>query len=155
MKIITLNNNMSNNDSSNYTLSIIGFLFFGISELLPILPIPANGFIHSLFIGLRNSFTQKPNIDLEIAHSLVNTRPVLANLVNTLEGNDKLIDVLKLITLKPNLIPLIEKIANDPNLEVINNVLINNPDDMKVQTKRIIFSKLSENNNDVLLSDLH
>ncbi len=151
MKIITLNNNMSNNDS---TLGIIGFVFFAISELLPILPIPANGFIHSLFIGLRNSFTKKPNIDLEIAHSLVNTRPVLANLVNTLEGNDKLIDVLKLVTSKPNLIPLIEKIANDPNLEVINNVLVNNPDDMKVQTKRIIFSKLSENN-DALLSDLH
>lgn len=135
---------------SNSTLGIIGFVFFAISELLPILPIPANGFIHSLFIGLRNSFTQKPNIDLEIAHSLVNTRPVLANIVNTLEGNDKLIDVLKLITSKPNLIPLIEEIAKDPNLEVINNVLANNPDDMKVQTKRIIFSKLSENNDSIL-----
>jgi hypothetical protein len=132
-------------DASNYILTITGFCFFAISELLPILPIPANGFLHSLFIGLRNSFTQKQNVDLEIAHSLVNTRPVLANLVNTLEGNDKLIDVLKLITGKPNLIPLIEKIANDPNLEVINNVLINNPDDMKVQTKRLIFSKLSDN----------
>lgn len=140
---------MSDN-TSNSTLGIIGFVFFAISELLPILPIPANGFVHSLFIGLRNSFTQKPNVDLEIAHSLVNTRPVLANIVNTLEGNDKLIDVLKLITSKPNLIPLIEQIANDPNLEVINNVLANNPDDMKVQTKRIIFSKLSENNDSIL-----
>ena len=83
-------------DSSN-AVSIIGFVFFALSELLPLLPIPANGFLHSLFIGLKNSFAkQTKNVDLEIAQSLVNTRPEFVELVNTIEGNSNLIDALKM-----------------------------------------------------------
>ena len=113
-------------DSSN-AVSIIGFVFFALSELLPLLPIPANGFLHSLFIGLKNSFAkQTKNVDLEIAQSLVNTRPEFVELVNTIEGNSNLIDALKMLTKSPELVSLVQKIADDKNLQLINTLLINN-----------------------------
>jgi hypothetical protein len=129
---------------SSSTLPIVGFVFFALSELLPLLPIPANGFLHSLFIGLKNSFAkQTKNVDLEIAQSLVNTRPEFVDLVNTIEGNSNLIETLKMLTKNPELVSLIQKIGDDKNLQLINTLLINNPD-IKTETKRSIFSKLSD-----------
>lgn len=126
------------------TIQIVGFVLFALSELFPLLPIPANGFLHSLFIGLKNSFAKKSqNVDLEIAHSLVNTRPDFVELVNTIEGNSVLIDTLKMLTKSPELISLVQKIADDKNLQLINTLLINNPD-IRTETKRSIFSKLSD-----------
>jgi len=137
------NNYIIMSDSFN-SVSIIGFVFFALSELLPLLPIPANGFLHSLFIGLKNSFAkQTKNVDLEIAQSLVNTRPEFVELVNTIEGNSNLIDALKMLTKSPELVSLVQKIADDKNLQLINTLLINNPD-IKTETKRSIFSKLSD-----------
>lgn len=47
--------NVSNMTTIDYG-TIIGFTLFAISEIIPLLPIPANGIFHSFFIGLHNSF---------------------------------------------------------------------------------------------------
>jgi hypothetical protein len=143
-EFIFLNQNHYYIIMSDSTIQIVGFAFFALSELLPLLPIPANGFLHSLFIGLKNSFAKRSkNVDLEIAQSLVNMRPEFVELVNTIEGNSNLIDTLKMLTKSPELVSLVQKIADDKNLQLINTLLINNPD-IKTETKRSIFSKLSD-----------
>lgn len=116
---------------SNYPdiITIIGYSLFVFSELIPLLPIPANGILHSLAIGIKNSFSnQKPNTDIEIANSLIKTKPQLANIVSTLEGNFRLTDSLKILNSKPQLIPYVERLAYDKNLQFINTLLTNNPE---------------------------
>ena len=45
--------------------TIIGYSLFAFSEIIPLLPIPANGILHSLAIGITNSFSNtKPNTDI-------------------------------------------------------------------------------------------
>lgn len=51
--------------------TIIGFTLFAISEIIPILPIPANGIFHSFLIGLHNSF-KDPIKDIETGQQLIN-----------------------------------------------------------------------------------
>jgi hypothetical protein len=48
-----------------------------------------------------------------------------------------------MLTKNPELASLIQKIGDDKNLQLINTLLINNPD-IKTETKRSIFSKLSD-----------
>lgn len=50
--------------------TIIGFTLFAISELIPLLPIPANGIFHSFLIGLHNSF-KNPIKDIESGKKLM------------------------------------------------------------------------------------
>lgn len=59
-----------NNTSIDYG-AIIGFTLFAISELIPLLPIPANGIFHSFLIGLHNSF-KNPVQDIETGQQLIN-----------------------------------------------------------------------------------
>jgi hypothetical protein len=123
--------------------TIIGYSLFAFSEIIPLLPIPANGILHSLAIGITNSFSNtKPNTDAEIAHTLIDTKPQMANVVSTLEGNFRLTDALKLLNSKPQLIPYIEKLAYDKNLHFINSLLVNNPDSIN-EIKRLIINCLS------------
>lgn len=132
----------------DYT-SIIGYALFAFSEIIPLLPIPANGILHSLSIGIKNSFTKQPvNTDIEMAHSLVETRPQLANVVSLLEGNFRLTDSVKLLNSKPQLIPLVEKIATDKNMQFINSLLASNPDIIN-HIKRMIISQLTNQEHNV------
>lgn len=120
---------------SNYISLIIGFSFFAISEILPLLPIPANGLLHSLVIGIKNSVSTNLNTDVEIAQSLIQTKPEMANIVSTIQGNFKLTDTIKLLNSKPQLIQYVEKLAYDKNLQFINTLLLNNQDsinDLKI-----------------------
>ena len=108
--------------------TIIAFTLFGVSEILPILPMPANGILHSIIIGLQNSFSNKPvSSDIEIARSLISNRPNMANLVSTLDGNYKLFETLKILNDNPHLIVYIDSIAYNKDLQFINNILMNNP----------------------------
>ena len=50
--------------------AIIGYVLFAISEIIPLLPIPANGVFHSFIIGLQNSF-KNPHVDLELGQQIV------------------------------------------------------------------------------------
>ena len=63
--------------------TIIGYVLFGISEILPLINIPTNGILHSLVLGFGNAF-KNPEKDIELAQVLVHTKPTYANIVNTI-----------------------------------------------------------------------
>lgn len=128
---------------SDYISAIIGFSFFAISEILPLLPIPANGFLHSLVIGIKNSINTNLNTDVEIAQSLIQTKPDIANIVSTIQGNFKLTDAIKLLNSKPQLIQYVEKLAYDKNLQFINTLLLNNQESIN-DFKSLIVNHISK-----------
>jgi len=75
--------------------TIIGYVLFAISEIIPLLPIPANGVFHSFIIGLQNSF-KNPHVDLELGQQMTglqsqNKSVDLHDVVNYINKNpDKL-----------------------------------------------------------------
>jgi hypothetical protein len=114
---------------SDNIVTILGYSLFALSELLPLLPMPANGFLHSIAIGLKNSFSNKPvSTDIEIAQNLLISRPNMPNIISTLEGNNILINSIKILNDNPQLLAQINTLAYDKNLRFINTLLINNPD---------------------------
>ena len=129
---------------SSYIATILGYCLFALSEFLPLLPIPANGFLHSIAIGLQNSFSNKPvSTDIEIAQNLLISRPNMPNIISTLEGNNNLINSIKLLNDKPQLLAQLNKLAYDKNLQFINTLLINNPDIIN-EIKNIIINTLNK-----------
>ena len=66
--------------------TIIGYVLFAISEIIPLLPIPANGVFHSFIIGLQNSF-KNHHIDLELGQQLsgIQTQSKSINLHDVIE----------------------------------------------------------------------
>ncbi len=120
--------------SNNITI-IIGYTLFALSEIIAVLPIPANGMFHSLLIGLKNSASKINSTDIEMAQTLISTKPDMANIITTLQGNSKLIDSVKTVINNPEIITNVENIVKDKNLQFINTLLINNPEiinDIKV-----------------------
>jgi hypothetical protein len=120
---------------SNNIVTIIGYSLFAISEIVAILPVPANGMFHSLLIGLKNSISKINTTDIEMAQTLITTQPDMANIITTLQGNPKLINSVKTVIDNPEIITNVEKIAKDKALQFINTLLISNPEiinDIKV-----------------------
>jgi hypothetical protein len=109
------------------TLEIIGYVLFAISEIVAVLPVPANGFLHSFFIGLNNSI-KNSNTDIEVAQQLVSTRPNTANLFNKIATDHELSNTIKKISDSPDILPYIEILSNSPQLKYIISLLQNNPD---------------------------
>jgi hypothetical protein len=132
--------------SDTSVITIIGYCLFAFSELAPLLPIPANGLLHSFVIGLKNSLTtKKPTQDVEVAHVLVDKQPDIANVISTLQGNFRLLDAIKLLNAKPNVLGQIEHLSYNKNLQFINTLLINNPDIIN-EIKRLIVNKINQPN---------
>lgn len=128
--------------SNNITI-IIGYTLFALSEIIAVLPIPANGMFHSLLIGLKNSVSKINSTDIEMAQTLISTKPDMANIITTLQGNSKLIDSVKTVINNPEIITNVENIVKDKNLQFINTLLMNNPEiinDIKV----IIIQKIND-----------
>lgn len=128
---------------SNNTTIIIGYTLFALSEIIAMLPIPANGMFHSLLIGLKNSVSKINSTDIEMAQTLISTKPDMANIITTLQGNSKLIDSVKTVINNPEIITNVENIVKDKNLQFINTLLINNPEiinDIKV----VIIQKVND-----------
>ena len=128
--------------SNNITI-IIGYTLFALSEIIAMLPIPANGMFHSLLIGLKNSVSKINSTDIEMAQTLISTKPDMANIITTLQGNSKLIDSVKTVINNPEIITNVENIVKDKNLQFINTLLINNPEiinDIKV----VIIQKVND-----------
>jgi len=120
---------------SNNIIIIIGYTLFALSEIIAVLPIPANGMFHSVLIGLSNSLSKINSNDIEMAQTLISTKPDMANIITTLQGNSKLIDSVKTVINNPEIITNVENIVKDKNLQFINTLLINNPEiinDIKV-----------------------
>jgi len=97
-------------------ITIIGYVLFGLSELLPLLPIPTNGFLQSIFIGLQNAFKNPPkDIDIEMAKNLVSNKNGnnLVNIVNSLATNTQLHNIVLNLINNPHLANNISFIQND------------------------------------------
>ena len=109
------------------TLEIIGYILFVVSEIVAILPIPANGLFHSFVIGLNNSI-KNSNTDVEVAQQLVSTRPNTANLFNKIAINSELSNTIQRISDNHDILPYIEILTHYPQLKYIIALLQNNPD---------------------------
>lgn len=94
--------NVSNTTTIDYG-TIIGFTLFAISEIIPLLPIPANGIFHSFLIGLHNSF-KNPIKDIESGKKIMdkingggnnndNNAQITDAFIPDLEANSKSISI--------------------------------------------------------------
>ena len=105
--------------------TIIGFVLFAASELVAILPIPANGILHSVVIGLKNSLKpQKKDIDIEMANELINSDKDMSNIVTTLKGNKTLIEAVNLLLQNPEISNILGDLSHHTQLQYINTLLI-------------------------------
>jgi hypothetical protein len=117
--------------------TIFGYVLFVASEISAILPIPANGILHSLVIGLKNSLKPQ-NTDIEMASVLVNTKPEMANIVTALKGNNSLIQAVNLLVENPEIANIISDLSSNTQLQYINTLLINNSDIINSIAKSVI-----------------
>lgn len=132
---------------TNNTATILGFVLFAISELAGLLPIRANGLLHSLCIGLVNGLSNKSksSTDIEMAQKLVKHKPEMANIINALEGNQRLIETVNSITTNPQVIQDIEGLVSNNSLHYINTLLINNPEIIN-DVKKMILAQIVQIN---------
>lgn len=131
---------------SNNIVTIIGYALFAVSEIVAVLPVPANGMFHSLIIGLKNSVSKINSTDIEMAQTLISTNPDMANIITTLKGNPKLIDSVKTVINNPEIVTNVENIAKDKNLQFINTLLVNNQEIIN-DIKLIIIQKINDTGN--------
>lgn len=125
-------------NSQDYS-TIFGFVLFAASELVAILPIPANGIMHSLVIGLKNSLKNKnTDTDIEMAHVLINSDKDMSNIVTTLKGNKALTEGVNTLLKNPEISNLVRDISSNTQLQYINTLLVNNSDIINNIAKSVI-----------------
>jgi len=108
------------------TTTILGYVLFAVSEILPLLPIPTNGLLHSLTIGLKNSL-KNSNSDIEVAQNVLHNKPDIANIINNTVSNPILKDTLNNIVNHQELVPLITALNTNTNLQNMVTLLNANP----------------------------
>lgn len=110
--VTTLPNTTCGNNTIDYA-TIIGFCLFGLSEIIPLLPIPANGILHSFMIGIHNSFTTSTpppeNLQIDSTKSKVTQEDI--EIGNSFTPNNN--NVCSICQLDLN--EIIEYINHDPN----------------------------------------
>jgi len=106
--------------------TLIGFVLFGLSELLGILPIPANGLLHSLFVGMKNSFSNPLN-NTKLIQTVIDKEPDLENILSKISSNPNLITSIKTMSDNQHVLPLLEMICNNQDLEYLLTLIKNNP----------------------------
>ena len=118
--------------------TVIGYVLFGISEVMPFLNIAPNGILHIFTMGFTNAF--KPlDKDIELATSLVE-KPNFANIVNTISTNPQikslidyfindpqLTNTLHTVTTNTTLTNQLHILSSNTQLQAILGTLINNP----------------------------
>ena len=129
--------------SGTSTIEIIGFILFGLSEIIAVLHIPANGFLHSLSIGLKNSI-KNSNQDIEIAQQLVSNKPDIASVFNKIANNTEVSNVIKKLSDRPDVVPFVEILLKQPQLQYILTLLKNNPDIVN-DVKQLIETNITQN----------
>jgi len=112
--------------SSSDITTIIGYVLFAVSEILPFLPIHANGFFETLILGFKNSFNSK-DADIELAQQLISKKPNVANVVNTMSTNPVIHNCFKNILENQNIIPFIETLCKNPELQTLFHSMNSNP----------------------------
>lgn len=119
--------------------TIFGFVLFVASELVAILPIPANGILHSLVIGLNNSLKNRnTNSDIEMAHVLLDSDKDMSNIITTLKGNKALTEAVNTLLKNPEISNLVRDLSSNTQLQYINTLLVNNSDIINNIAKSVI-----------------
>lgn len=117
--------------SGDLTTSIIGYVLFAISEILPFFPIHTNGVVQSLIMGFKQSFNQHDS-DVQLAQQLITKQPSVANLINIMSTNKVIHDCVDSILENQHIIPHIQMLCKNPELQLIfhslntNSMLLNN-----------------------------
>jgi hypothetical protein len=106
---------------------ILGYVLFGVSELVAILPVPANGFAHSLFIGLRNSLNN-PDTDIEIARRLIGKKPDVVTTINQVGVMPELQISIDTLVKCPQLIQQLDILKNNTQIQYIVTILNAHPE---------------------------
>lgn len=106
------------------TATIIGYLLFALSEILPLINIPTNGILHTLIIGLGKSF-KPPQKDIEMAHNCVEKHE-FANIVNTINLNPQMKILVDSLINDPRLANTIQELLGNTVLSKQLNTLVNN-----------------------------
>jgi hypothetical protein len=112
--------------SGDLTTSIIGYILFAISEILPFFPIHTNGVAQSLIMGFKHSFNQHDG-EIELAQQLITKKPTVANLINIMSTNKVIHDCVEGILENQHIIPHIQMLCNNPELQLIFHSLNTNP----------------------------
>ena len=142
---------MSTN-TSEVVITIVGYVLFAISEILPLINIPTNGILQSLVIGVGKAF-KNPEKDIEMANMLIKNKPEFVNIVNSISTNPQILQIVNSLISNPfdannvtiiqnnpdisNVVSMIGNnnqlrntvvgLASDPNLYNNINMLLNNP----------------------------
>ena len=105
---------------SNTVATVIGYVLFAVSEILPLVHIPANGILHTFILGFKNAFSS-PSKDIELAESLIITNTSFANIVNTLSTNHQMKTLVESVIQDPELCNHLSLLIKNPNL--LNSVM--------------------------------
>lgn len=131
--------------------TIIGYTLFVISEILPFINIPTNGFLHTFIIGFQNAF-KNPERDIEMANSLIQS-PDFANIVNTISTNSQIKLIIDYLIANPGSANIITSIQTNDIIKNVINKIVLNPHLLNLTTN--ILSNPQLINNPVLLSSLN
>lgn len=139
--------------NSELVASIMGYVLFAISEILPLINVPTNGFLHSVFLGLGNAF-KTPEKDIELAQVLITTKPelCLASMVNTMSSNPVVQGIFKDLMNNPTNINNITAVQSQKEIASVVSVLRNNPT-IKKMVSDLLSNPNIYNNINVLLTN--
>lgn len=105
--------------------TIIGYVLFALSEVLPFVNVPTNGFLHTFLLGFKNAFSN-PSRDIEMA-ALVTKDPNLASMINTISTNPHIKSLIDSIIKDPALANVIHSAQGNTIMTSQLNILISNP----------------------------
>lgn len=130
------------------TETIIGYVLFILSEFISLIPIPANGLLHSFTIGFKNSF-KNPDINTEMTQSLLKKNPNIAALINKIANNIHITTSLNTLLEKPQILSQVNTISNNSKLQYIITLLNNHPEMINNISNLIEKEILSQNQNNI------
>jgi hypothetical protein len=130
------------------TETIIGYVLFILSEFVSLIPIPANGFLHSFTIGFQNSF-KNPDINTEMTQSLLKKNPNIATLVTKIANNMHITNSINTLLEQPHILSQVNTISNNSKLQYIITLLNNHPEMINNISNIIEKQILSQNQNNI------
>lgn len=118
------------------TSAIIGYILFAVSEILPLLPIPTSGILHTFIIGTGNAF-KAPRKDIELAIQTVQDKE-FAQIINALKSNPRLKKTVMNMIRDPT-----EVIVPDPTFPSQTDIL-NSPAMEIIRSRKSLFNSITE-----------
>jgi hypothetical protein len=146
--------------TDNNIATIIGYILFGLSEILPFINVPTNGFLHTFILGFSNAFKNKQK-DIEMAQVLVekqsfadiintvSTNPQVKTVIESLINNPQFSNTLYSVLNNTSLYLQLQKLESNTQLQSILDTLIKDP-----QLTTILTPELLTIQNTTLLKEL-